>query len=50
MHARSGVLEREEVRGGDVGDVDVIAHAGTVRRRVVLPEDHHVPALAERRL
>src|SRR4051794_19474078 len=31
--------QREQVRGGQVGDVDVVAYAGAVRRRVVVSED-----------
>src|SRR5436190_12407678 len=34
-----GRLEGEEVSVGEVGDVDVVADAGAVRRRIVIAED-----------
>ena len=40
--ARRGRLEREEVRVGEVGDVDVVADAGPVGRRVVVAEERQL--------
>ena len=41
-------LDRAQVRVGQVGDVDVVAHGGAVRRRVVGAEHLHGPTRAER--
>ena len=48
--SRPDLLQREDVRGGQVIDVDVVADAGAVGRRVVGAEDLDVRALAERGL
>ena len=37
--ARRGRLDAAQVRVGEVGDVDVVADAGAVGRRVVVAED-----------
>ena len=42
--ARRGRFQREQVRVGQVGDVDVVADAGPVGRRVVVAEDRRRPA------
>ncbi len=47
---RVDLLQRQEVRIGDVGDMHVIADAGAVRRVVVVPEDPDFVAEAERYL
>src|SRR5580692_11436 len=44
--ARLDRLEGEEVRGGQVGDVNVVADAGAVRGRVVVAVHHELVALA----
>ena len=43
-------LEREDMGGGKVADVDIVAHAGAVGRVVVGAEDVDMAALAGRRL
>ena len=40
--ARAQVVERERVRIGKIADVDVIAHAGSVRRWIVVAENSDV--------
>ena len=47
--ARRGRLEREQVRVGEVRDVDVVADAGPVGRGVVVAEDRQRPARPRRR-
>jgi hypothetical protein len=42
------MLSGRDVSGGDVGDVDVVADAGPIRRRVVGTEDQGSAPLAER--
>ena len=44
------LLQRQQVRLGQVVDVDVVADAGAVRRRVVGAEDLDVRPLPERHL
>ena len=50
LAAVAQVVERIQVRGGEILDVDVVAHAGAVGRRVVGAEDRQVGALADRGL
>ncbi len=50
LAAGAQVVERIQVRGGEVFDVDVVAHAGAVGRRVVGAEHRQVRALADRGL
>ena len=45
-----GLLQREDVRAPEVLDVDVVAHRGPVRRRVVRAEDRDALAFARGRL
>ena len=40
-----GLVERQQVRAAEVVDVDVVAHRGAVRRRVVGAEDRHARRL-----
>ena len=40
--------QREDVRACQVDDVDVVAHAGAIRGRVVIAEDREVRCLAQR--
>ena len=50
MLPRARVREREQMRLGEVVDVDVVAHRRAVVGRIIGPEDLHGIALAERHL
>ena len=50
LAAVAQVAQRRHVRAHEIGDVDVVADAGAVRRRIVGAEHLHVRPLAERRL
>src|SRR6478736_8767224 len=47
LPARSEVVHRQQVRTGKVLHVDVVPHAGAVRRRIVGAEDAHLCAFAD---
>src|SRR5690606_25633609 len=46
----SEVIEGEDMRPRQITDVDVVAQAGAIRRRIIRAEDVEMRALAERRL
>src|SRR5690606_33118007 len=46
----SEVIEGEDMGPRQVADMDVVAQAGAVRRRIIRAEDIEMRALAERRL
>ena len=43
-------FERQDMGLGQIGDMDIVAHAGAIPRRVIAAEDRHAVALAERHL
>ena len=42
-------FQGEEMRGGEIGDMDIVAHAGAVGRVEIVAEDADALPLAQRR-